>query len=300
MRRSIIRTSSVAVGLLLAACGGDDDGGGTTTDSGAVIDSTPAGDSVTTDTATTDTATGDTATSDTATADSPATDSATSDTPADSPSDGATACTPTADIRLIFNAFAGGTVPATANVTPSVCSTGAITLGTTRKTIAVPVGANVFFLGDAGDTLWPAASMEWNRPAGSSGDEAIDVAAKTNVPLADYDATKAHVIVQLSAPAGATTCDASGFVVTVPGHAEAKVQYTTSGSFTIDTALTATSGTRGGIAIIQKIDPGSPVTISATKTGCDANFKLTALFTGRAPLVAGKVVRAVASVTVKP
>jgi hypothetical protein len=116
---------------------------------------------------------------------------------------------------------------------------------------------------------------------------------------ANYDATKAHFVVQLNKVAA--TCDASGYTVSVVGHPEAVVQYT-NGGFAVDPALTVSAGDRGAFAYISKVNVGAGlVDIVGTKTGC----KLTGLAfpasitTNKYPLVADTATYLVANTAVQ-
>lgn len=120
--------------------------------------------------------------------------------------------------------------------------------------------------------FYKAATVVYNYPIpGISGDIDFKIMPKPGGTNPDpfgtnYDATKAHFVVQVNF--AEATCDASGFTVSVPGHAEAMVQYT-SNFLTVDPTLTSTVGTRGSYAIISKVNAGAGlIDIVGTKTGC--------------------------------
>jgi len=155
--------------------------------------------------------------------------------------------------------------------------------------------------------FYKSASVVWNYGlAGVRNDTDMKVVAKPGVGGAadvfgtNYDATKAHFVVQLNKVAA--TCDVSGFTVSVVGHPEAIVQYTNGGTLAVDPALTASAGDRGAFAYISKVNVGAGlVDIVGTKTGC----KLTGLAfpasitTNKYPLVADTATYLVANTAVQ-
>jgi hypothetical protein len=158
---------------------------------------------------------------------------------------------------------------------------------------------NHYFLVDSTNAadFYKSASVVYNFPlAGIRGDTDVKILAKPGVGSAadsfgaNYDATKAHFVVQLNKLE--PTCDAGGFTVSVVGHAEAVVQYSNGGNFLPDGALTTSAGTQGAFAFISKVNPGTGlVDIVGTKTGCKLvgpAFPV-AISTNKYPLIADTV-----------
>jgi hypothetical protein len=160
-------------------------------------------------------------------------------------------------------------------------------------------GSNHYFLIDSTNPadFYKSASVVYNFPlAGIRNDTDVKLFAKPGTGGAsdsfgaNYDATKAHFVVQLNKVEA--TCDAGGFTVSVVGHAEAVVQYSNGGVFTPDGALTTSAGTQGAFAFISKVNPGAGlVDIVGTKTGCKLvgpAFPV-AISTNKYPLIADTV-----------
>jgi hypothetical protein len=160
-------------------------------------------------------------------------------------------------------------------------------------------GTDHYFLFDSTNAadFYKSASVVYNFPlAGIRGDTDVKLFAKpgtggaTDSFGANYDATKAHFVVQINKLAAA--CDAGGFTVSVVGHAEAVVQYSNGANFAPDGALTTSVGTQGAFAFISKVAPGAGlVDIVGTKTGCKLvgpAFPV-AISTNKYPLIADTV-----------
>lgn len=98
-----------------------------------------------------------------------------------------------------------------------------------------------------------------------------------------YDATKAHVFIDINDTTGG--CTKVGFVPTVPGHPEAVVRYI-SGTSGVSGSLTSTN--TYGRMVITGLTPGGFVTPTATNGTCHLNFERI-LQTGRVQLEAGSV-----------
>jgi hypothetical protein len=106
-----------------------------------------------------------------------------------------------------------------------------------------------------------------------------------------YDATKATVFIGAEADnghdGGSDPCDQlDGIQFSVDGHPELTPTYYAPGS--IPTAITGTATTTAGRASFAGIEPGEPLTITATKPGCSVTF-VHAADTGRVPREAGYV-----------
>lgn len=131
-------------------------------------------------------------------------------------------------------------------------------------------------------------------------DADVALIAKTGVGSAPasfdatYDAAKAHFLLTINRVEA--TCDGNGWVVTVPGHPEAVVQYANSGSLSPNPALTASAGDRGANVFISNLTPGTGlVEFAGAKTGCKLVGIATPapIFTNKYPLVADTATRAV-------
>jgi hypothetical protein len=184
-------------------------------------------------------------------------------------------------------------VDACSGTTPSQAYAG------TRLKFTPTDGTNHYFLFDSTNAadFYKSASVVYNFPlAGIRGDTDVKLFAKpgsggaTDSFGANYDATKAHFVVQINKLAAA--CDAGGFTVSVVGHAEAVVHYSNGANFATDLALTASMGMQGAFAFISKVDPGTGlVDIVGTKTGCKLvgpAFPV-AISTNKYPLIADTV-----------
>lgn len=148
--------------------------------------------------------------------------------------------------------------------------------------------------------FYKSASIVYNFPPGVRTDADVSLIAKTGIGSAPasfdatYNATKAHFLLTINRVE--TTCDGNGWVVTIPGHPEAVVQYADSGSLSPNPALTASAGDRGANVFISNVTPGTGlVEFVGAKTGC----KLVGIappvpiITNKYPLVADTVTRAV-------
>lgn len=121
-------------------------------------------------------------------------------------------------------------------------------------------GSNHYFLVTSTDPteFYKSASVVWNYPlAGIRNDTDMKLVAKPGVGGAadvfgsNYDATKAHFVVQLNQVG---TCETGGYTVSVVGHPEAVVQYSNGGTIAVDPALTMSVGQRGSFAFVSKVD----------------------------------------------
>jgi hypothetical protein len=109
--------------------------------------------------------------------------------------------------------------------------------------------------------------------------------------IGNYDASKGTIFIGAEADnghdGGSDPCDQlDGISFAVDGHPELKPTYYAPGS--IPSAVPGTSTTSAGRASFAGIDPGEPLTITATKAGCSVTF-VHAADTGRIPREAGYV-----------
>jgi hypothetical protein len=250
-------------GLSLVACSSDP---ATTADAGPTTSTTTTSTATSTSTSTPDAATPDAATSP---------DAATADAQTDG---GTCAARGKSDLKIdpaISSTTADNKV--TVQLVDTCQGTGAAQAYTgTRLRFEPTDNTNHYFLVTSTNPadFYKSASVVWNFGlAGVRSDTDMKIVAKpgvggaTDIFGANYDATKAHFVVQLNRLAA--TCDVSGYTVSVVGHPEAVVQYTNGGSFAVDPALTMSAGDRGAFAYISKVNVGSGlVDIVGTKPGC--------------------------------
>lgn len=106
------------------------------------------------------------------------------------------------------------------------------------------------------------------------------------LPGFDASASTAIVIAAQKTVDDAGPCSAyDGITFTVPGHPEAQVTYFTSDTIPAPIPDGGATSTRG-LAAITGLAPGPPVTLAATKPGCNVVFQYQTL-TGRVPLETG-------------
>lgn len=177
-----------------------------------------------------------------------------------------------------------------------------------RGMVPAPSNADFFVKIDPTDTAkwFPGTTQVFNfNFPGTNDDEEAYLAPKAGTFGAltvdnlfpGFDANKAHVMMKITAlPSLTAPCNAAdGYVITVPGHAEAVVKYLLLSGVTLSVSAGATATVTGGstsltFVAIEGITPGAPVTISGAKTGCGINAKARPLNdTGKVPLVAGRV-----------
>lgn len=177
----------------------------------------------------------------------------------------------------------------------------------TRAMVDAPSSKDFVVTTDPAETTkyYPGASQVLNfNFAGTGDDEDSYLAPKAgtfgSITVSDllpgFNVTKAHIVAKITSIGQTTPCDvASGFVVTVPGHAEAVVNYLefTGTAISIKAGATATvTGTSTALSFvsIEGITPGAPIVLSGTKTGCQI-VAITRPFndTGKVPLLAGRV-----------
>jgi len=267
----------------------------------AATDAGPAPTTTTTTTATT------TTTTPTPDASATATDAATPDAPPpvdaspDAPTE-AGACTDKGATDVKLNPANSGTDPSgkTSIQLVDACqgTSAPLPYAGSRVRFTPTTGVNHYLLVTSTNPadFYKSASVVYNFPPGVRTDTDVSVFAKTTMGSFDatYNAAKAHfyLVINRAEP----TCDASGFVVTIPAHPEAVVQYADSGSFNPNLALTASAGDRGANVFISNVTPGTGlVEFAGAKAGC----KLTGvafpvpLSANKYPLVADTVTRAV-------
>ncbi|MBK6698162.1 MAG: hypothetical protein IPG50_39160 [Myxococcales bacterium] len=293
----------VSAAMVFGACSSDSEpaaptpsaDGGTSTDAASGTDTATAADgSTSTDSATaTDTSTPDATASDSA-ADAPAV-SCTTDSKA----------RPKALNILTTNSTGAGTMKA--EFTGCAGTAAASYTDGTRAMVDAPSSKDFVVTTDPTETTkyYPGASQVLNfNFAGTGDDEDSYLAPKAgtfgSITVSDllpgFNVTKSHIVAKITSIGQTTPCDvASGFVVTVPGHAEAVVNYLefTGTAISIKAGATATvTGTSTALSFvsIEGITPGAPIVLSGTKTGCQI-VAITRPFndTGKVPLLAGRV-----------
>ena len=289
--------SVVGLGVLggVVACSSD-----STTPGGTSGPDASTTDASTTDASTTDASTTDASTTDASTTDAATTDASTTDAGSDATTE-AGACSPKgeSDVKVLpANSGADPSNKVTVKMVDACDGTTASqAYAGTRLKFTPADGSNHYFLVDSTNTadFYKSASVVYNFTlAGVRNDTDVKVFAKPGGSVADsfganYDATKAHFVVQLNKVEA--TCDAGGFTVSVVGHPEAVVQYSNGGGFTPDGSLTMSAGNQGAFAFISKVDAGTGlVDIVGTKTGCKLVGVLPAtISTNKYPLIADTV-----------
>jgi len=247
------------------------------------------------------------------TADATATDSSSpTDSGTDAAKDASATCTidSTARTQVLSLATPGDTGGGNMTLESAACGTpAAVTyVDKGRGMVPAPSGADFFVKVDPTDTAkwYPGTTQVFNFSfPGTGDDQDAHLAPKAGTFGAltvdnlfpGFDANKAHVMMKITAlPSLAAPCNAAdGYVITVPGHAEAVVKYLLLSGTTLSVSTGAAATVTGGstsvtFVAIEGITPGEPVTISGTKTGCGINAKIRPFSdTGKVPLAAGRV-----------
>jgi hypothetical protein len=270
------------------------------------------------------TSTVDATTQDTGATDATVTDSSTSaDSGTDAAKDASATCTidSTARTQVLSLATTGDTGGGNMTLESAACGTpAAVTyVDKGRGMVPAPSGVDFFVKVDPTDTAkwYPGTTQVFNFSfPGTGDDQDAHLAPKAGTfgsltvdnLFPGFDANKAHVMMKITAlPSLAAPCNAAdGYVITVPGHAEAAVKYLLLSANTLSVSTGAAATVTGGstsvtFVAIEGINPGAAVEISAAKTGCGINAKVRQFSdTGKVPLAAGRVAALSYLATKKP